>query len=59
MANSVIGRWHEIVNSRDVSSLKTLPMNAMSAQSLSTWDAIHYARRFDLLDGDPTHLSPN
>jgi hypothetical protein len=30
----------------------------MSTQSLNDWDAINDAHRFDLLDTDPTHLSP-
>jgi hypothetical protein len=33
-------------------------MTLMSQQSLETWDAINDAMRFDLLDPDPTHLSP-
>jgi hypothetical protein len=33
-------------------------MATMSSQSLIDWDAINAARRFDLLDSDPTHLSP-
>jgi hypothetical protein len=33
-------------------------MAVMSSQSLADWDAINAARRFDLLDSDPTHLSP-
>jgi hypothetical protein len=33
-------------------------MATMSVQSLADWDAINAARRFDLLDGDPTHLPP-
>jgi hypothetical protein len=33
-------------------------MTLMSQQSLETWDAINDAARFDLLDPDPTHLSP-
>jgi hypothetical protein len=33
-------------------------MALMSSQSLADWDAINTARRFDLLDSDPTHLSP-
>jgi hypothetical protein len=32
-------------------------MTLMSAQSLADWDAINQAHHFDLLDGDPTHLS--
>jgi hypothetical protein len=30
-------------------------MATMSSQSLTDWDAINAARRFDLLDSDPTH----
>jgi hypothetical protein len=30
----------------------------MSEQSLQAWNAINEAHRFDLLDTDPTHLSP-
>ena len=33
-------------------------MALMSSQSLADWDAINTARRFDLLDSDPTHLAP-
>jgi hypothetical protein len=33
-------------------------MATLSSQSLADWDAINAARRFDLLDSDPTHLSP-
>jgi hypothetical protein len=33
-------------------------MAAMNSQSSADWDAINTARRFDLLDSDPTHLSP-
>jgi hypothetical protein len=33
-------------------------MALMSSQSLADWDAINTARRFDLLDSDPTHLPP-
>lgn len=33
-------------------------MSTMGQQSLADWDAINAARRFDLLDSDPTHLSP-
>jgi hypothetical protein len=33
-------------------------MTLMGAQSLSDWDAINDAHHFDLLDSDPTHLSP-
>ena len=33
-------------------------MTTMGSQSLADWDAINAAHRFDLLDSDPTHLSP-
>lgn len=33
-------------------------MATMSSQSLADWDAVNTARRFDVLDSDPTHLSP-
>ena len=33
-------------------------MVMMSAQSLDAWNAINTARSFDLVDADPTHLSP-
>jgi hypothetical protein len=33
-------------------------MATISSQLLADWDAINTARRFDLLDSDPTHLSP-
>jgi hypothetical protein len=33
-------------------------MTTMSQQSLETWNAINEAHSFDLLDSDPTHLSP-
>ncbi len=33
-------------------------MTTMSQQSLDAWNAINDAHRFDLLDSDPTHLSP-
>jgi hypothetical protein len=33
-------------------------MTMMSQQSLEAWDAINDAARFNLLDPDPTHLSP-
>ncbi|MDP8985303.1 MAG: hypothetical protein M3N97_09700 [Pseudomonadota bacterium] len=33
-------------------------MALLSSQSLADWDAINTARRFDLLDSDPTHLAP-
>jgi hypothetical protein len=33
-------------------------MTLMSSQSLADWYAINTARRFDLLDSDPTHLAP-
>ena len=33
-------------------------MQEMSEQSLHVWDAINDAHRFDLVDPDPTHLSP-
>ena len=33
-------------------------MNMIAAQSLDTWNAVNTARSFDLLDPDPTHLSP-
>jgi hypothetical protein len=33
-------------------------MTAMSQQSLEAWNAINDAHRFDLLDPDPTHPSP-
>jgi hypothetical protein len=33
-------------------------MALMGSQSLAGWDAINTARRFDLLDSDPTHLAP-
>lgn len=32
-------------------------MAILSVQSLNDWDAINAARRFDLLDTDPTHLT--
>jgi hypothetical protein len=32
-------------------------MAFMNSHSLADWDAINTARRFDLLDSDPTHLS--
>lgn len=35
-----------------------LLMAAMETQSLDGWNAINDARRFDLLDPDPSHLSP-
>jgi hypothetical protein len=33
-------------------------MESMSEQSLQAWNAINEAHSFDLLDPDPTHLSP-
>jgi hypothetical protein len=33
-------------------------MTLIGTQSLADWDAINDAHRFDLLDTDPTHLSP-
>jgi hypothetical protein len=33
-------------------------MSTMSEQSLQAWNAINDAHRFDLLDPDPTHLTP-
>ncbi len=33
-------------------------MNVMSDQGLQAWSAINEAHSFDLLDSDPTHLSP-
>src|ERR1700761_3098659 len=33
-------------------------MATMSVQSLTDWDAINAAHRFDVIDSDPTRLSP-
>jgi hypothetical protein len=43
-------------SNRDVELYNNL--TGLAAQSLDTWNAINDAARFDLLDTDPTHLSP-
>ncbi|MES2392291.1 MAG: hypothetical protein V4555_11665, partial [Acidobacteriota bacterium] len=33
-------------------------LSGLADQNLGTWNALNDARRYDLLDTDPTHLSP-